>query len=136
VGEPVRGEQSAVAPSEDIGDIFDQELEAAFAGEQPAPAEQPAASPEAKPRTAADVPPAEPVQRPSAAQAAASAIKETIKGLDDVAKGLFELFGGGDPTLLGSGLGFDEKTYAKAKPLFIEGVKHFARAGRDIRDQA
>jgi predicted RNA methylase len=63
---------------------------------------------------------------------ARSAAKEAASGLGDVAKGLAELFGGNGK--LGSGPTFDENTYAKAKPYFVEGVKHFKQAAADIRE--
>lgn len=68
----------------------------------------------------------------AAAEAAASAVKNTAKGIDDVTAGLAALFG--DKNTLGSGPTFDPDTYAKAKPLFLAGVQHFAAAGRDVKD--
>lgn len=68
----------------------------------------------------------------STAEVAKSAAKKTASALDEAAAGLFELFGGGDPTRLGSGPTFDEQTYAKAKPLFIKAVKDLGSARDDI----
>jgi len=63
---------------------------------------------------------------------AQSAAKETVAGLDDIAKGLLDLFG--DPNRLGSGPVFDEESYAKAKPLFEAAVAHFKNATTDVRE--
>ncbi|MEN6631327.1 MAG: DEAD/DEAH box helicase family protein, partial [Candidatus Polarisedimenticolia bacterium] len=67
----------------------------------------------------------------TATQAAASAVKNTAMGLEDVAKGLSTLFGGKNK--LSSGFTFDEDTYRQAIPFFKAGVAHFAQAGRDFR---
>lgn len=69
-------------------------------------------------------------QAKTAGQAAASAVKNAIMGLDEVASGLSALFG--DPTRFGSGPVFDEDTYAKAVPLFKAGVAHFREAANDV----
>ena len=61
---------------------------------------------------------------------AARAAKHAGAGLKDVLKGLNELFGGG--AKFSSGLTFDDETYAKAKPFFISGAKHFGEAGRGV----
>lgn len=90
-----------------LDDVFEDALNDVFGAPEPTP-----------PRTAGD--------------AAKSAIKNTAIGLDEVASGLTALFGGGKS--LGSGLHFDEETYAKAKPLFIAGVKNLRKAGDDIAD--
>jgi hypothetical protein len=66
----------------------------------------------------------------TAAEAGASAAQNAAMGLKDIADGLNALFG--TPGKLSSGLTFDEDTYAKAKPLFAAGVRHFAQAGADI----
>ncbi|MFA5951549.1 MAG: LPD38 domain-containing protein [Hyphomicrobium sp.] len=66
-----------------------------------------------------------------AGRAAKSAAKNVGMGLADVAKGLDALFS--PKNKLGAGPSFDEETYAKAKPLFMSGVAHFAEAGRDVR---
>lgn len=50
----------------------------------------------------------------------------------NIFKGLGELFGGKGK--LSSGFTFDEETYAKAKPYFIEGYRLFKAAGKDLRD--
>ncbi len=74
-----------------------------------------------------------PPRAPSAAAAAASAIKNAGMGLADVAKGLSALFKP-KPGTLGTGLPFDEDTYAAAKPYFLAGVQHFKQAGADIAE--
>jgi predicted RNA methylase len=68
----------------------------------------------------------------TAGEAAASAARETGAGIEDIAKGLEQLFGG--KGRLGSGLQFDEETYAKAKPFLLAGVQHFKQAGQDVRE--
>jgi N12 class adenine-specific DNA methylase len=74
-----------------------------------------------------------PVPDRTATQAGASAVKNAVQGLGDIAAGLNALFGS-TPGKLNSGLTFDEDTYAKAKPLFIAGVSHFQQAGADIAE--
>jgi len=128
-GGPVRGQPGAAGPAEgaraeggergergqprgageqaDVGQIFDEEFAKLFGDVEKAP-----------PRTAGE--------------AAVSAARETGAGIEDIAKGLEQLFGG--KGRLGSGLQFDEETYAKAKPFLIAGVQHFKQAGQDIRE--
>lgn len=107
-GEPADVGPLAPAPAEDVGKIFDEEFSKAFGDLEKAP-----------PR--------------SAGEAAASAAKETGAGIEEIAKGLDELFGTRKGRL-GSGLQFDEETYAKAKPHFIAALKHFQQAGQDVRE--
>lgn len=60
---------------------------------------------------------------------------ETVKGLEDIGKGLGEIFKfGSKGNTFGSGPAFDEETYERAKPLLIEGVKHFHKAGMSFAD--
>ncbi len=66
-----------------------------------------------------------------AADLGASAIKNAAMGLDDVTKGLAELFGA-KPGKMHSGLSFDEEQYKAAVPLFKSGLAHFKQAGRDL----
>jgi N12 class adenine-specific DNA methylase len=66
----------------------------------------------------------------TAGQAATSAAKNVGMGLDDLSKGLTELFGGANK--LSSGLTFDSETYEKAKPYFIDAARKFAAAGADM----
>jgi N12 class adenine-specific DNA methylase len=66
----------------------------------------------------------------TAGQAATSAAKNVGMGLDDLSKGLTELFGGTNK--LSSGLTFDSETYEKAKPYFIDAARKFAAAGADM----
>jgi site-specific DNA-cytosine methylase len=70
----------------------------------------------------------------TAGQAAASAARNTAQGLTNAIDGLGALFGGKSPGRLGSGLGFDEETYAKAKPLFQAALANFQDAAADIRE--
>ncbi|MDD3083205.1 MAG: DEAD/DEAH box helicase family protein, partial [Desulfobacterales bacterium] len=61
-----------------------------------------------------------------------NAAQQGVKGLDEVTKGLYELFGGG---ALKSGVGgFDAETYAKAKPHFEAGFQSFVAAGKSMKD--
>lgn len=68
----------------------------------------------------------------SATQAAVSAAKNTAAGLNDAIDGLGKLFGGNGR--LSSGLSFDEDTYAKAKPLFVQAISHLGEAGSDMKE--
>jgi 2'-5' RNA ligase len=71
----------------------------------------------------------------SAREAGKTAVTEAGKGLADVAKGLSEIFkGGSGGGNFNTGPGFDDETYERAKPFFIEGVKHFEKSGGSIRD--
>ena len=70
--------------------------------------------------------------RRTAGQAAASAAKNTAEGLNNALDGLTQLFGGGGR--LGSGPTFDEETYAKAKPLFMQAIANLKDAAADIRE--
>jgi len=65
-------------------------------------------------------------------QAAASAAKNIGEGLKDVGDAFNTLFN--DPNKLKSGIGFDEETYARAKPIFKAGAAHFYEAGMDIAE--
>lgn len=69
----------------------------------------------------------------TAGQAAASAVKNTGKGLADAIDGLGKLFGS-NGSRLSSGLTFDEDTYKKAKPLFAQAIAHFKDAGQDLKE--
>lgn len=80
----------------------------------------------------ADISPRSKEASKTASEAAKSAVKNAAMGLDDIAEGLTKLFGGDDPTRLSSGPTFDQETYEKAKPYFIEAAKHFADAGADM----
>jgi N12 class adenine-specific DNA methylase/adenine-specific DNA methylase len=59
------------------------------------------------------------------------AAKEAVGGIDETMKALGKLFG--DPRALRSGLAFDEKTYAAAKPHFEAAIEHFGQATKDAR---
>ena len=61
-----------------------------------------------------------------------SAAKHGVKGIDEAAQGLFELFGAGKR--LGMGLTFDEDTYAKAKPHFKAAFDQFYSTGKDVKE--
>jgi len=66
------------------------------------------------------------------AEMIAAAAKLGVTGIDEAVKGIHALFGGGKRT--GSGLTFDEKTYAAAKPHFETAWKNFKGAGRELKD--
>lgn len=65
-------------------------------------------------------------------QSLGSAAKNTGEGLTNAIDALGELFGGKGK--LGSGPTFDEQTYAKAKPLFLQAVQNFKDAAGDLRE--
>lgn len=71
----------------------------------------------------------EPKTQPEKLTDAAKAIKDA---LDEAAKGLDELFGGGKH--VGSGPSFDEETYRKAKPHFDQAWENAKRGGGSILD--
>jgi hypothetical protein len=66
-------------------------------------------------------------------QALGSAAKNTGSGLTNAIDGLGKLFGG-KPGQLNSGIGFDEETYAKAKPFFLQAIKNLKDAAQDLRE--
>ena len=68
----------------------------------------------------------------TAGEATKSAAKNSAEALSNAIDGLGKLFGSNNR--LGSGLSFDEESYAKAKPLFIEAIKNLKDAGSDIRE--
>lgn len=67
-----------------------------------------------------------------ARQSAADALKNTRAGLEEAGKGLLTMF---DPKKFKTaGIpSFDEKTYADARPMFIQAIAHFKMAGQDTR---
>jgi len=131
--EPVRGQSEAVP----AGRNGDQEQGGPVRDRQPVRSgEQPAAERSPSRLTADeigdifdDLVPAD--DRP-AAEVAKSAVGKAASAADDALAGLTALFGGGKS--LGSGLHFDEQTYAKAKPLFVEAAEKFADSKHDIRE--
>lgn len=113
------GKQPAIADNQDDLDaLFDQVLSEELASRNPKPSDSKPTKAPKPPRTAT--------------QAAQSAATNTVKGLDNAIQGLGELFGG--KGRLSSGLTFDEETYAKAKPYFLEAVKNLQDAGTDIKE--
>lgn len=99
---------------------------------QPEPSSEPPTSetPPSSPQTTATPSPSSSTSTPG--EKLASAAVNTVKGLDDVANGLFQLFH--DPNKLGMGLNFDEDAYKKAKPLFEAAFEHFKDAAKDVVD--
>lgn len=65
-------------------------------------------------------------------EAAKSAASNVAMGLGDIMDGLNALFG--TKGKLGSGLAFDEETYAKAKPFFQAAIAHFEGAAGDVKE--
>ena len=68
----------------------------------------------------------------SPAENLSDAAKAMKAALDEAAKGLDELFGGGTHT--GLGPTFDEKTYAKAKPHFDKAWEDTKKSGGSLKD--
>ena len=92
--------------------------------------DEPREAPKAEPERRATPSPTPPRTSARAWRRRGRAAKHAGAGLKDVLKGLNELFGGG--AKFSSGLTFDDETYAKAKPFFISGAKHFVEAGRGL----
>ncbi len=127
---PAAGPAPAPAPEDDLdamfGDVLGEELQRRQ-GEGSAPAPRPR-KPAAKRDTPRDTSPR------TAGQAAASAAQNVGQGLNNAIDGLGALFGSRTPGRLGSGIGFDEETYAKAKPLFQAALANLKDAASDIRE--
>lgn len=70
---------------------------------------------------------------PSILKPLGSAATNTAAALGNAIDGLGALFGG-TPGKLNSGLGFDEDTYAKAKPLFQAAVANLGDAKADLKE--
>lgn len=115
-----------VGRTSDVEGVFDEEFEKLF-GEVAQPQ---AKSTESKlnktPENVRESKNAQPLK-----DTAKSAVKESGDTLREIAKGLSELFGG---PKVSSGLTFDEKTYAAAKPHFEKAMQHFQQAARDVRE--
>lgn len=60
------------------------------------------------------------------------AAKQGVTGIDETLNALSQLFGGNGT--LRSGLGFDEETYAKARPHFQKALEAYQAAGRTLLD--
>lgn len=60
------------------------------------------------------------------------AAKHGVKGIDEALTGLSEIFGG--KKLKSFPAGFDEESYAKAKPHFERSLKEFIAAGKSIKE--
>lgn len=86
----------------------------------------------AKLRTKNKATPSKTLEPRTAGEAATSAAKNVVMGLDDALNGLIELFG--SKGRLSSGLTFDEETYRRAKPLFQSAVAHFKEATRNVKE--
>lgn len=125
--------KAMLAQRDDLDAMFDDVLAEEMAKDEsakPAPQSKPKAS---KPRSTTSKPrstAAKPTR--TAGQAAASAAKNSAAALNNALDGLVALFGGGGK--FNSGLSFDEDTYTKAKPLFMEAIAHMREAGQDIAE--
>ena len=73
-----------------------------------------------------------PKQETKTAPSLAAVGKHAALGTSAAFKGLDALFG--RKGTLGSGLAFDEETWAKARPLFNEAYREFVEAGKALRD--
>lgn len=103
-----------------LNDVLDEEFGAT-----------PVAKPRAtrKPRAAK----APPVTKPTVAEAAGSAVKNFSEASTQALKGIAALFDPGKGTL-GSGPVFNEDTWAKAKPLFVQAVQGYQASWQDIKE--
>ena len=118
--------------ADDLDAMFDDVLAEEVAKDAPKPQPKPTNLKEGMAQARAKkAKAAEPAQR-TATQAAASAAKNTASALGNAIDGLGALFGGAGK--LGSGLSFDENTYAKAKPLFKQAVENLGDAGTDLKE--
>lgn len=64
-----------------------------------------------------------------------AAVGEAGRGIAEISKGIMEIFkSGASGDRFGSGVVFDDETYERAKPYFIEGVKHFQKSGMSFAD--
>lgn len=134
-------EDTQAAQDDGLDAMFDQivtETEPT-AKPNPPPAKKPETKKPVTPQIAAPtgstplgVKPAAPSPR-AASDSAKSAAKNAGAGLADVAKALNALFKP-KPGQMNMGLGFDEDTYAQAKPIFLSGIAHFRDAASDIGD--
>jgi hypothetical protein len=134
---PEKPTEAPKSAEDDIGGIFDEELEKYFAqkGEEPAAAPKRARAPRGEVATprAERKPPAERKPR-SAGEAAKSAAENAGMSFQEAIDGLMNLFG--DKDTFGSGPAFDEQAYEKAKPFFQRAFAHFSEAMADVRDMA
>ena len=86
----------------------------------------------ARDRAAGKIPSAKPAK--ALDDILADVAKEGVEGAGEALKGLYELFGGASlKTFPG---GFDEDTYAKAKPHFEAALEHFIKVGKGLREFA
>lgn len=143
-----KAQQAPSAREDDLSSIFDAALDDAFKETpkpEPKPAEKIAGAPVNKisdkmiddiaksSQPAAEKAQREQVRRKTATESGKSAAGNAGMGMADVAKGLNALFKP-KPGQLNMGLGFDEDTYAAAKPYFQAGIAHFKQAGTDIAE--
>ena len=117
----------------DVGSVFDEEFEKLFGEAAPSQAKPTESKLNKTAENVRETKNAQPLNRTerTTKEAAKSAAKESKDTLKEIAKGLSDLFGG---PKLSSGLTFDEKTYAAAKPHFEAAMEHFQQATRDVRE--
>lgn len=129
---------------DDLTAIFDEAAAELREGTQeepdaPAPGEALATEPESAPVASPREPRAAPASAESAADKSAAALvaeaaKLGVKGVGEAMAGLAKLFGGGPGRLNSFPSGFDEETYAKAKPHFKAALTAFQDAGKTLKD--
>jgi len=110
---------------DDLGAMFDE------AGKSPEQG-QANAKPKAPRKKAEAEPPS--VKKNTAKDIVADAAKSGVEGLEEAANGLYALFGGGDSTLMSFPAGFNQDTYAAAKPHFATALQKFKEAGQGLRE--
>lgn len=131
-GEPGRPDSEAAAerrPSgiEDFDSAFDGALDQTFGPNESVPETNSQPQPEPQPEPQA---PPRPRAKRAASESAKSAAKNAASAADDAMSALTQLFGGGKT--VGSGLNFDEQTWAKAKPLFQQAAGKFGQFWNDV----
>jgi N12 class adenine-specific DNA methylase/tRNA1(Val) A37 N6-methylase TrmN6 len=120
---------------DDLNALFDQALNEVEARN----AERPAVTPNVpKPKNpgvenVVKQSPATTDQRPpKVSELISQAARQGVTGIDETLEALSKLFGGNGT--LRSGVGFDEETYAKAKPHFEKALEAYQSAGRTLLD--
>lgn len=145
LGIEAAGPLAAPGGAEIPQDVSDAALSATFRdeiakmraeeGQETPPAAEPSAAATAPPRAEAPAAP-EPTKADvdrTVREVAKEAGHHAVSALDEAATGLWELFGRGKRTF-GGLPGFDEETYARAKPHFIKAAYHFREAGGNVHE--
>jgi len=110
---------------DDLGAMFDE-------ADKPPEQERTNAKPKAPRKEAKAEAPS--VKKNTAKDIVADAAKSGVEGLEEAANGLYALFGGGDSTLMSFPAGFNQDTYAAAKPHFATALQKFKEAGQGLRE--